>query len=275
MQDESARRRWTRIFKPDARTEVDEELAFHIEERVRANIARGMDPEAARAAAQQRLGDLQEIRSECTDLLVAERRAEARRDWMKFSWLDFKLGFRMLAKYPGLTIVGGITIAFAIALGGVAFEYMMQVTRPALGLPASDRIVALRLWQTAPVPMVEEQALHDFLAGPIRYICPGTGALTLPGCASARCGGSIAFSCPGGRRIAICPTFWSFPLMQTVDQRGGNMIHESVHMHLGFRAHGLASLDQRGRNSECHAAIVADIYGFQSDDTNDCTPLIP
>lgn len=119
------------------------------------------------------------------------------------------------------------------------------------------------------------KALHDFLAGPIRYICPGTAAVTLPGCASARCGGSIAFSCPGGRRIAICPTFWNFPLMQTVDQRGGNMIHESVHMRLGFRAHGLANLDQRGRNSECHAAIVADIYGFQSDDTSDCTPLIP
>ena len=163
MPDESARPRWTRIFKPDARTEVEEELAFHLEERVRANITRGLDPEAARAAAQQRLGDLQQIRSECTELLVAERRAEARRDWLKFSWLDFKLGFRMLVKYPGLTIVGGITIAFAIALGGVAFEYMMQVTRPALGLPASDRIVALRVWQTAPVPMVEEQALHDFL----------------------------------------------------------------------------------------------------------------
>ena len=64
----------------------------------------------------------------------------------------------MLARYPG-PIVGGITIA----PGGVAFEYMMQVTRPALGLPESNRIVALRLWQTAPVPNVEEQALHDFL----------------------------------------------------------------------------------------------------------------
>ncbi|BCH26324.1 eCIS core domain-containing protein [Mesorhizobium sp. L-8-3] len=117
--------------------------------------------------------------------------------------------------------------------------------------------------------------LHDFLSGPIRYRCPGTSAFTLPGCASARCGGSIALSCPGGRQIAICPTFWTFPLMQTVDQRGGNMIHESVHMRLGFRGHGLANANQRGRNPECHAAIVADVYGFQSDDTTDCTPLIP
>lgn len=117
--------------------------------------------------------------------------------------------------------------------------------------------------------------LHDFLSGPIRYRCPGTSSVTLPGCAASTCGGSIAFSCPGGRQIAICPTFWSFPLMQTVDQRGGNMIHESVHMRLGFRPHQIGSVDQRGRNPECHAAFVADVYGFQSDDTADCAPLIP
>ena len=119
------------------------------------------------------------------------------------------------------------------------------------------------------------QTLHSFLSGQIRYRCPGTSGFTLPGCSSITCGGSIAFSCPGGRQIAICPTFWNFPLMQTVDQRGGNMIHESVHMRLGFRPHNLGTVDQRGRNPECHAAFVADIYGFQSDDTTDCTPLIP
>ena len=34
-----------------------------------------------------------------------------------FSWLDFKLGFRMLLRYPGLTVVAGVAIAFAIAAG--------------------------------------------------------------------------------------------------------------------------------------------------------------
>lgn len=120
------------------------------------------------------------------------------------------------------------------------------------------------------------RVLHNFLAGPIRYRCPGTSAIELPGCASSRCRpGTIAFSCPGGRQIAICPTFWTAAVMQSVDQRGGNMIHESVHMRLDFRDHGLANANQRGRNSECHAAMVADVHGFQSDDTTDCTPLIP
>ena len=38
-----------------------------------------------------------------------------------FSSLDFKVGFRMLARYPGLTIVSTVAIAVAIALGATYF----------------------------------------------------------------------------------------------------------------------------------------------------------
>jgi hypothetical protein len=36
-----------------------------------------------------------------------------------FSSLDFKVGARMLARYPGLTVIGTLAIAVAIALGTV------------------------------------------------------------------------------------------------------------------------------------------------------------
>ncbi|MEX2284331.1 MAG: ABC transporter permease [Gemmatimonadota bacterium] len=162
MSTESPNRRWTRIFKPDARVEVEDELAFHFEQRVRDNISRGMDPAAARIAAEQRLGDLRLVQTECTSLLEAERRAEARSYFMKMSWLDFRLGFRMLVKYPGLTIVGGLAIALAIAVGAFAFEFGAQVMSAKLPWPDGDRIVALRLWHLASSG-VEEQATHDYL----------------------------------------------------------------------------------------------------------------
>jgi hypothetical protein len=118
------------------------------------------------------------------------------------------------------------------------------------------------------------ERLHRFIAGNIRYRCPGTSAITLPGCASFRCGANtLAFSCPGGRQIAICPSHWTYPLMASTDQRGGNIIHESVHMNLQFLNHNKGSPAQRARNSECYAAFVADIYGFVSDDSTDCTPV--
>jgi len=48
---------------------------------------------------------------------------ERGRDWRtqlmhtRMSWMDLKLGLRMLVKYPGLTIAGGLAIAIAIGLG--------------------------------------------------------------------------------------------------------------------------------------------------------------
>jgi putative ABC transport system permease protein len=160
MKNEGSSRRWSRIFRPDARAEVEDELAFHLERRVQENLARGMDPVTARQAAQERLGDLKGVRKECTDLLRSERKSEARREWLRFSWLDFKLGFRMLSKYPGLTVVGGMAIAFAILVGAVSFEFMMKLARPSLNLPDGDRIVALKLWN-ALESKIERRAAHD------------------------------------------------------------------------------------------------------------------
>ena len=38
------------------------------------------------------------------------------------SWLDWKLGARLLLKYPALTIIGGLSLAAAIAIGVVGIE---------------------------------------------------------------------------------------------------------------------------------------------------------
>ena len=62
------------------------------------------------------------------------------------SSLDFKLGARMLARYPGLTLIGGLAMAFAIWVGAATFELMNQTLRPTLPLEDASRIVALRTW---------------------------------------------------------------------------------------------------------------------------------
>ena len=64
--------------KADA--EVDSELRFHLDERIRANIAAGMSPDEARRAALERFGDVDGVRDECARLLVEERKTKRRRD---------------------------------------------------------------------------------------------------------------------------------------------------------------------------------------------------
>jgi hypothetical protein len=49
MGDGSSGRRWSLIYAREARARVEDELAFHLEQRTRDNMARGMDAGAARA----------------------------------------------------------------------------------------------------------------------------------------------------------------------------------------------------------------------------------
>lgn len=59
------------------------------------------------------------------------------------SWLDFKLGFRMLVKFPGLTIVAGVAIAFAITLGAGTFQFTGNFFFPKMPFEDGDRVVEI------------------------------------------------------------------------------------------------------------------------------------
>jgi putative ABC transport system permease protein len=84
------------------------------------------------------------------------------RAWFDGFSLDLKLGGRMLVKYPGLTIVGGLAMAFAICVGTVIFEVLGLFVHPTLPLPAGERIVQIRNWDVA-ANRPEQRALHDFV----------------------------------------------------------------------------------------------------------------
>jgi putative ABC transport system permease protein len=76
------------------------------------------------------------------------------------SWLDFKLGFRMLVRYPMLTVVGSLAMAVAIAVGAGTFEAITRLTKPSLPLPNGDRIVGLNLWDRTE-PGVQAPSSYD------------------------------------------------------------------------------------------------------------------
>ena len=78
-----------------------------------------------------------------------------------FSALDFKVGGRMLARYPGLTAVGTIAIAVAIALGTVYFEAVDKFRNPRLPIADADRVVMLRNWDVNAF-REEGKLLNDF-----------------------------------------------------------------------------------------------------------------
>src|ERR671921_386982 len=89
------------------------------------------------------------------------KRLVARMRALRFSWLDFKVGVRMLARYPGLTLVGTLAIAVAIALGTLYFEAVNKWQNPRLPTRDADRVVSIRNWDLK-ASGTEGRLLHDF-----------------------------------------------------------------------------------------------------------------
>lgn len=77
------------------------------------------------------------------------------------SSLDWKLGARMLLKYPALTIIGGLSLAGAIAIGAVGIEVADELLYKRLPFDEGDRVVCLETQDTA-ASRVESRVLHDF-----------------------------------------------------------------------------------------------------------------
>jgi predicted permease len=133
--------------------ELDDEVAAHLAEAADEHIARGLSPQEAKYAALRDFGGVTQVKQVHREM----------RGFTFMSWLDIKLGGRMLVKYPGLTIVGGLAMAFAILVGIVIFQFAGLFLYPSLPLANGDRIVALGLQDVAENEE-EPKALFDFIS---------------------------------------------------------------------------------------------------------------
>jgi putative ABC transport system permease protein len=137
-----------------AESRIDDEIRFHIEmETERLVREQKLDRDEARRRALVTFGGVQQHRE-----TLREGRGTA---WLGGLSLDLKLGVRMLVKYPGLTVVGGLAMAFGIWFGAVTFEMLGTLQYGQLPLPDGDRIVKIVTWDTKENEE-ETRALHDF-----------------------------------------------------------------------------------------------------------------
>jgi predicted permease len=152
----AARTRLTLLFARRAsESRMDEELAFHIYmETQRVVREQGVPPHEARRRAVATFGGV-------------TQHAESLRDGRGLAWLggmslDLKLGLRMLIKYPGLTVIGGLAMAFSIWVGAIVFEGVRTFIHPVLPLPGGDRIVKIMNWNDS-TNHAEGRALYDYV----------------------------------------------------------------------------------------------------------------
>lgn len=76
-------------------------------------------------------------------------------------WLDVKLGWRMLRRYPVLTLIGVLSIAVAVGASAGFFAVSQNFLDPTLPIPEGDRLVGIQNWDVATnQPAIF--GLHDF-----------------------------------------------------------------------------------------------------------------
>lgn len=142
------------LQRRSAEARIDHEIGFHVDmETQRLMREQQLDHDDARRQALVIFGGVQQHR-------------ETLRDGRGTSWfngmsLDLKLGSRMLVKYPGLTVIGGLAMAFGIWFGAVTFEMLGIVFNARLPFADADRIVEVEI-QDAKANKPEWRALYDF-----------------------------------------------------------------------------------------------------------------
>jgi len=122
------------------RSEVDDELQFHIERQIEANLSAGMPVDEARRQATIAFGARERAREQCR---------EARPGWtVELLLRDLRLGVRGLLRNPGLATVAVLTLAVAIGANSTIVSLLSQALLRALPVRDPHQLVVLNFGGT-------------------------------------------------------------------------------------------------------------------------------
>ncbi|MEA2599245.1 MAG: hypothetical protein QOF89_237 [Acidobacteriota bacterium] len=139
---------WRRSFRLHLRKgtveqDVNDEIAFHIDQATRELMADGMDPQAAREEAGRRFGDVEGIRRTCREIGHQRQRGRRRTEIVSELGQDALFAVRQLARTPGFTLIAVLTLALGIGATTAIFSLLHAVVLRPLPFDHPERIVHL------------------------------------------------------------------------------------------------------------------------------------
>ena len=144
---------WRRLLRfRFGRTErdVDDEVRFHIAERVADLEALGETPEAARERALEEFGDVDAVRAELVEIDRGVESKRRRADWWEGIAQDARHVTRGLLRSPGFTVMVVVTLALGIGANAVVFSLIDRLFfQPPAGVPHPENVRRIKLAATS------------------------------------------------------------------------------------------------------------------------------
>lgn len=115
--------------------ELDEELRFHLENKIEEGIAFGLSPAEARHRALRAMGGLEQHKE--------EMRESRRVHWLTDFFADVRYAFRSLRRTPGLSLLVVVTLALGIGLTAAPFSMLDALVFRPYPVPSPGEVVNL------------------------------------------------------------------------------------------------------------------------------------
>jgi predicted permease len=155
---------WKRFLRREAAdAEQQEELEFYVEVTAEEYVARGMSPEAARAAARRKLGNMTLVREEIyrmNTVTFADNTLRTARQTV-----------RLLRTHPGFVLTVVLSLALGIGANTAIFSVVHGVLIQPLPYPRADAVVGIYNRLTISGQVYEDAALSPGMYAACREDC--------------------------------------------------------------------------------------------------------
>src|SRR4051794_1267794 len=136
-------RPYRRVFPSHLDAGVDDELRFHLSERVEALMAEGLSEAAARAQALAEFGDVHDVRRTLAVVDAGIERRRRRTEWIVSVWSDVRYAARTLRRAPRFTLAALTTLGLGVGLASMVIGAADAVLVRPLPYREPERLVSL------------------------------------------------------------------------------------------------------------------------------------
>jgi putative ABC transport system permease protein len=148
---------------PDPQQDVDDEFAFHLEQRIEGLRRAGLSETAAREEAMKRFGDLDKARQTYVSLATRRAARSSALALVQSFAADLRFGLRTFRRSPAFAVAVVLVAGLGIAINSAVFAALNALFLRPLPLPEAHEIVRIYTNDSKPEALYGGSSYPDYL----------------------------------------------------------------------------------------------------------------